>query len=344
METLIKYIVGSDPDDRENFESKLREYLCELRKQGRLEPSGLKGREVLYINAWDAFVRGADEKWHITLIANIINQWVFRLKNINRLTDEDKTRVLEKFLREGTIDPEYHYLSYGDTQDQVTGDRGLISFSDWKMEYWLAGARENNWKNTLATSVEKIQPVTVRFTAPCGHIMLTDTIRHDDFMNKINPPADEEYTTYSLNNVVGRQNLTKFHAEEQNFGYFQTTNTYVAVFRKDNHFIVTEMWEDGKDVRIRGWKKVGDFSCDIWRVTAIDKSVFAKITGHENTESLEQYLASGKSYSNNFAHMEVPAGSTIKMTSGKNLDSMMDKKSLGIPKRVYVWGHFEIED
>jgi hypothetical protein len=343
MTTLFQKLVDQVLAANQADEKELERYLLSLRDEGKLQLSGLEGREIHSINSWDAFVKGSDKSWHIRDAANLIGKWCTYLSFSHRREDEEKKQAIATLLLTGTVSQDDYYLTSSDVTDQVTGDRGRITLINWKPEFWILDRKDGRYQHTLATSIEKIRPVTVEFTAPSGELLFTDIFRHDNFPDLTEPSSEEKYDSLSLSSVVGRQALSEFYAKTHNFGYCQTTNTYVAVFQKDNDIIVTEKWHDGDDVQIEGWDLAGEFSCDIWRITTIDKAEFIRITGKKDASSLEAYLSSRNAYSDNYARVKIPACSRIHMTSGENFNEMLDKKSLSIPDHVFVWAHYHVE-
>src|SRR3546814_569081 len=136
-----------------------------------------------------------------------------------------------------------------------------------------------------AGDLAPIKLVSAEFSVPTGRLLLTDALRVPGFREGISFDADQEYSALSLNSELGRTRRISAHAEQHDIAYTQTENTCVVIHRHPENgcIIVSARWnaeevhedEDG-DAAAPGWGKVGTFSCDVWRVLALDQQTDRK--------------------------------------------------------------------
>ena len=93
---------------------------------------------------------------------------------------------------------------------------------------------------------------------------------------KADCPEDENrYDSYSLNNYLGRKNITEWKAKAQNVAYGQTGScgsTTVWLNENKNHVIISEHWwdEEDKPKELEGFKDIGTTEVAVWRFEATD--------------------------------------------------------------------------
>ncbi|QAY80271.1 hypothetical protein [Sphingosinicella sp. BN140058] len=199
-----------------------------------------------------------------------------------------------------------------------------------------------------AQDLETVPLVSADFDVPTGRLLLTDTLRVSGFSNGIEFDADRAYGALSLNHEAGCVARTKAHASEHGLGFAQTTNTYVVahLHPTSGRIIVSECWtSDGKedadgDAAALGWKKIGTFSCDVWRVTAVDQATAcALMTAGGNASAratLDAYLASDDTYAQNVLRLDVPAG-PWRIHSGPDFAERVDRAAFDIPDHIMPW-------
>lgn len=356
-------IAPSVQDHRKNiFVPALRAHLLELRAVGRLQPtSGIKGRRIWQASAWNKFLAGEDP--HQGLI-----NWLGQFIHISAVMDAAKGRMMDQprytdgDMTAEAISGNWHKLcealDTGNTNrlywrldslfDSKTGTRCELQIKNWKAQIMVLNAKYDlvPIKNAPAVPL-----VTAEFDMPTGAMLLTDTLRIKGFSKGIEFNDDDEYGKYELGNDLSEARRISGHAEEHGFGFTQTTNTCVVVHRHptSGRIIVSARWnpsergedKDG-DAAAPGWEKVGTFSCDIWRVTAIDKqtAVARMIDGgceaHRAETALDTYLASNDAYAENIVRLDVQPG-RWRIHSGPDFTRRVKRDRFDIPKGIRPW-------
>ena len=361
------------------FEAALTAHLEELRLAGRLAPTaGMRGREVWAGTAWNALVAGREpdheRRWLISSLAGLLT-WQFVSMDDRRYSEraeqplgthrtptrDQVVAAWEKIcalLDAGDSDDLWTPLCVKDVQDQKTGDRCELHFRNW-----TGVLMRRNEKHALepATDVGPIPLVAASFDVPTGDLLLTDFLRVDGMQEALDL-GDEEYgKRFDLCSEEGRANRSAAHAERHRMGYCQTTNTSVSVWRHPDTGVlaVVPRWfgreEDEVDGSspVTGWEKVGDFSCDMWRVTAVDAQVARELTSPETVDaylSLREKPVPTKGLpvaeANRIGHDNCYAANVVRvpvrpgrwtMRCGDRFPQRMPRHRWGLPKGVKPW-------
>lgn len=341
------------------FNSAIETHLKALRNAGLLgKTNGLKGRGVSRAEAWNNFVDGCEEgysyEWMIQDLGNALlialahmgSERNSRKKEAplatHQLPSEEKVvktwENLCAVFDEGTSQQAYRYLVIEDLEDRKTGDRCQLHFNNWQAQLMVMGP---DYRYIPAQDVAKVPLIKANFNVPTGDLLLTDFLRVEG-MNDALEFGDREYSQeLSLSSDLGRYNRANAHAEQHDVGYCQTTNTSVAVWRDPatGNLAITERWfsreEDEVDgvSPVKGWEKVGTFSCDMWRITAMDVETAGKLT---TPQAVETYLASDDCYSDNVVRLKVPAGKWT-IHAGDNFKKRLPRHRYGLPTKIEVW-------
>lgn len=371
---------------KEQFEACILQHLEGLRGAGKLgKTGGLAGREVRLAEAWNHFVDGKPDSYETKhLLHHFTRQLVRAIVDIDagrysRKSSPDyvpgthrkpsEGQILAAWsklcgeLDTGTSDPFSWPI---EIQDQKTGDRCELHFTNWQAQLMR---RTRDHKLEVAPDCGPIPLASAVFPIPTGRLLLTDTLRVPGFSDGTDF-GDREYDDeLSLNSELGCVNRTSVHAKDHGFGYCQTTNTCVSVHRhpKTHCILITprwmgEEWEEDADgdAICPGWEKLGSFSCDIWRITAIDFGTAVlrmKDGGCDTPEAtLTRYLGLAKSdnaasanarqahheqaYSRNIVEVAVQTGD-MRIHCGPDFGERVDRARYDIPHGVNPWALLE---
>lgn len=291
------------------LEPAIRAHLDGLRAAGTLKPTGgLAGRRVWQASAWNAYVAGAPDDhetaWLMELFATGVFTHTFvrmdpMRRDAERMPGEHAApspELIEAAWRRICTDMDVgtsrdSHMGWGmEAQDAATGDRCEMAFVDW-----TGVLMRRNERHDLepAQDVGALPLSKVEIDVPTGRLLLTDTLRVEGFSEGSDFADGESFSRFSLNSAKGRLARTEAHAERHGFAYCQTTNTCVPVFRHDatGDIAVVHAGREG----MKGWTKVGDVSCDVWRLTMIDRSTAIRVMtdgGNAGAEAeLDRYLA-----------------------------------------------------
>lgn len=354
------------------FREAVEAHLSALLEEGALTPiTGIKGRDVTMATAWNDLVadRPADHRRNRLMSGFerlFVDEFVRMDDERHALRREEghvpgshRTPAHDKVVKAWTgictrmdagTSGEFERGLAIECEDQKTGDRCEIHFERWKPTLMVRNAQHR-----LEPALDVATPDLVQadLAVPTGRLLMTDFLRADGFKEGVDF-GDREYDkTLSLNTAQGRDARTKAHAQEHQIGYTQTTNTCVAVRRhpKTGMLMVTERWgtdSKGNDLPeddmgasvVRGWETVGAFSCDMWRVMALDRSsAIARMAagGCVDAEAaLDAYLASDDCYAGNVLQLDIEPG-RWRIHAGDDFSSRVDRRRHGIPKGVHVW-------
>jgi len=331
-------------------------HLADLIAHGRLLPSDdLGARKIRFIRSWNAVAAGTADDWQRR---ELVSELVSVATMIPIFCEPEQTlALLTRLFDEGTsptsADGIFRCI---EATDSLTGERGEIRLNGFAPSFWVMDHKAGGGYRR-AEHMEPLSPVCATFTAPSGELLFTDTLRVGAFNDAIDFEPEREYGILSLNSATGRQARILAHAEEHNFGFVQTTNTCVAVFQSEatGALLVTERWNEdlqidekgdyAEEITLEGWKRLGGFSCDVWRVTAIDREVASGLIESGNPaagkDALATYLASQECYADNIVAVPVAPGSRWRMTGGEGFNSAIDRAALGLPEGLEVWALYE---
>ena len=353
-------------EHRKILEAAIEAFLVEQRHNGRLGTiSGLRGRKVRIANAWNAFVNGETIDTFSWLLESLTFVWTDRFVRMDngryaRTQSEDHVRGSHQLptkeqivnawtaicrsydegnsydMFKGRVVPQWRI----EANEVISGDNCQLHFADWK-----ASLLRYDKTHTLVPVEDLVEEgmATASFEMPTGVMLLTDDLRISAFDKGTEFDPDRDYGDLDLNSVRGRNARVLAHADDHQMAFTQTSNTCVRIFRDvEGRLLVTERWngdnEDG--VTIPGWTCVGDVSCDVWSITAIDKTnaiAHMAAGGSINAEAeLDQYLGSDAVYSDNIVTLEVQPG-TWRIHGGDNFDKLADRKAMNLPKGIHLW-------
>ena len=322
-----------------------------LLSAGTLRPAAEFGaREIHFLEAWNALVAGnADISQRRHVLADF-TEYAGAICMFAR-DHEHAATLLDRFFDEGMSPTNADFIWHAiEATDKITGQRGEIHFVEFQPSFWFFNKETGAF--VAAEPLAPLAPISANFSAPNGELLFTDTVRLGAFNYSTDFEPAREYGELSLNSSMGCQARTTAHAAEHNFGFVQTTNTCVAVHRNDatGALLVTERWNDdlqvdADEIHIPGWTNLGGISCDIWRVTAIDRSVAASLIAPadpiDGGTLLSDYLSSDDCYSRNIVPVAVEPGSTWRITCGERFNEVIDRTALKLPEGLQVWALYE---
>lgn len=331
--------------------------MTDLLAAGTLKPAAdLGAREIRFIASWNALVADTANNWRRRDVNSMLTDYAAAITIFAR-DAEHALLLLEHLFDEGVSPTENDGIWRSiEANDLTTGERGEIRIENFQPSFWVFDLT-NEHGHRRAEPLAPLEPVSAQFTAPSGELLFTDTLRLGHFSESIDFEPNREYGELSLNSATGRQAHTVAHAEDHNFGFVQTTNTCVAIHRNDTTgaLLITERWNEDlqidtsgnytDEIHLTGWANLGGISCDIWRVTAIDRSVADALIDPADPvaggKHLDDYLAGTASYSDNVVSVPVEAGSTWRITCGERFDEVIDRATLGLPDGLQVWALYE---
>lgn len=363
-----------DKHKDEVFNVAVRAHLDGLRDAGALAPTGgLAGRDVWQATAWNDYLTGKPDDHHTKWLVDAIGQGVFtrtfvRMDDTRHSTDrepgvhvppapdrvEAAWRTICEALDGGTSGDQH--MGWGlEAQDCETGDRCTLVFEGWKATLMRRNARHDL---EPAEDVGEIPLSAAPIPVPTGKLLLTDYLRVEGIKEAIEFD-DREYREMSLNSTKGQAARTFAHATEHGMGYCQTENTYLNVFASDADGSLAFM--PSRQETMKGWSKAGSISCDVWRITILDRStaiaLAAKGGNAEAEAEVDRYLAlasapdvwSGEGewadhaqahhdqcYSRNVVRLDVTPG-TWTLHCGPDFHKRVDRKALGLPRGAKPW-------
>lgn len=364
---------------KKTFNEKVEQHLVALRAEGRLAPTGgIRGRDVSYATAWNDFVanRKGDyrTKWLFSAIGNMLVHFFVRMddqrhsrkKNMplgshqppSAEQAEAAWRAICDAMDVGTSGGKF--IGWGiECQDQKTGDRCELRFENWTAVLMRSN---ENYDMVPALDVGPIPLVAASFDVPTGDLLLTDYLRVEG-MNEALDFGDEEYEgRFDLSSSEGRTNRSIEHAKRHDMGYAQTTNTSVVVWRNPGTgaLAVVQKWFGREEDEVDGvspvpdWERVGDFSCDMWRVTAVDAQIARGLTkdgaldahlalrGTPTPKTKDLPVAEANAlhhehcYANNVVRLAVEPGRWT-IHCGDDFHKRMPRHRFGLPKGVTAW-------
>ena len=342
------------------FRQALEAHLEELRANGRLgKTGGVLGRDVEQAAAWNDFVDGNKRKWSydwmidnlsstLTMVFVSMDDEAFKRRREDRLaphqppSDDQVVAAWEKLctlLDAGNSDTIYRTILIDDIRDAKTSDRCQLHFSNWKATLVKQNAE---YRYVPAEDVAKLPLLKASFDVPTGDLLITDFLRVEGMDKALDFDDTREFgDELDLSSERGRNARAIAHGKEHDVGYCQTTNTSVAVWRDPatGNLAITHRWfgpekneVDGVSP-VPGWEKVGTFSCDMWRVTAMD---IATAERHTSKEAVETYLSSKDPYADNIVRVKVPSGRWT-IHGGENFVRRLPRHRYGLPKRIKLW-------
>lgn len=256
---------------REIYES-LKKGTISIDARGHYIYSDLTGRLLEdYKNSLDGSLGVKDNGWTIR------PDETRTMEQINADMREFYRRQLDR-----VIEPNESVCHERDLECFGCGERlGLIYENDKLVlrEFWnenkviVRGGREtkgyfDTYPVDYRCPYEKLNPFT-------GEIKVTSPLVFVNFFRSVeDAPEDKKYTSkWSLNNMVGRDNITK-HLAKQNVAYGQMSNMSIGVFlndARDSVIIGSRYNNDSNDVEeINGHKIIGTISLAMWRWEASD--------------------------------------------------------------------------
>jgi hypothetical protein len=329
-QTAMKAANDLDQRDRKRIEAHkviflaaVAQQLDDLLSQKRLgAATGLAGRELPLVSAWNALVTGEEgdytRKWLLDGLASIWTKAFLRMDKdrYSRRQSPDyvpgKHRLPSKEQQIATWESICAALDEGTSSDDTfgwgirmtdakTGDLCVLQFENWTAKLMVY---DDSHELVPAQDVAEIELVTAEFDVPTGKLILTDALRVEGFVQATDFDDDREYKTLSLNTEVGQTARISAHANEHQIAYTQTSNTCVAVFQSADKsaLMVTEAYaqddfpaDENDHPIIPGWNFIGTFSCDVWRVFAFDRataiSLMAKSGCTNPEQELDRYLS-----------------------------------------------------
>jgi hypothetical protein len=343
------------------FEPALVAFLTMLRDEGRLGATGsVGGREIWQATAWNDFVAGQTFRSglgqaltgyiHIKAVHSVSSKRI--VGSFEKFGNLDTATLIERnwsalcnLMDVGTTDDLAWAIS--DLFDQQSGETCELHMTDWKAQLMTRDGYGNPFP---ACDLAPIELVSAEFDMPTGQLLLTDALRVPGFREGIQFDATLEYSAFSLNSELGRTRRITAHAEHHGIGYTQTGNTCVVAHRQPDtgRIIVSARWNDDEadedadgDANAPGWEKIGNFSCDVWRVLALDKATAVALmraggcTDASDTV-LADYLASDDCYAKNVVSVDVQPG-RWRIHSGPDFAKRVDRARFGIPNGIQPW-------
>lgn len=331
------------------FKAALKAHLAELRAAGVLKPTGgLAGRDVSMATAWNAYVAGQEgdhrTSWLLGAIKQVLTRHHVRMdpdRHERRRTSPGEHVKPTSDMVEATWSAICASMDAGtsgssfdgwaiECQDQTTGDRCELHFVGWTA---VLMRRTPDHDLEVAPDAAVIPLTRVTFEVPSGRLLLTDTLRVDGFDEAIDFGDDEYGSELSLSSALGCRNRTIAHARKHGFGYCQTTNTTVRVWRNQKTGVIAVVPDDEESV-VAGWDGIGSFDCDIWRITAIDETVAEALCG---PGSLREHLDGRTDRDDgNIVVADVPTGRWT-MHAGEDFGDRMPRHRHGLPCGVKPW-------
>lgn len=337
-----------------HFRPAMLRWLEYLRGDGRLTPiPHLENRSILLADAWNAFVGGTADENDTDRVLAIFDRAFLRI-TISAKKARYHLREQPGHIRGGSYPPadadinaayqeliktiesgdsDLLYLSVENLFDTASGDQCRIQFSDWKTELLIWN--NENYTYQPATPAVEIPLQTVEIDAPTGDLLLTDWFRIPEFTK-----ATEESRNININSDQGAIRLTKALAERHGVVHVHTTNTYVGVhLGPDGRLMIAERWDerDEDEATAPGMEPVGEFSCDLWAATIIDKEILLELMrkgAAEDPEAvLKNYLEGG---SNNIVSLKVEPGQ-YRVHFGPHFHRRANRAELGIPEGPEPW-------
>lgn len=323
----FKKAYAADKKDKSRYESHLEifnqaleAHFKSLLDDGILQPvTGLENRSISFINFWNGYIDGTNDKYENARLINEIRPILTRtvveidasrssrkresgyIPGRHTLPTEDQVKAAwEKMC--SALDQGESNLGYGweaETGDAITGERIKIIFERWVPRFFIYN---DKYELEEIQDIAPLELVTAKFNVPSGKLMLTDALRVKGFKEAENF-GEREYREMDLNSAKGRTARISVHAKEHEIAYTQTGNTSVAIYQDAaGRLMITERWfdedwpEDNKgQCIVEGWEYLGDFSCDVWRILAFDReTAISQMTKGGNANAvteLNAYLA-----------------------------------------------------
>lgn len=337
------------------FEPAVKAHLLELRTAGRLgTAAGVAGRDVWSADRWNQLVvEGTFGPW----LTDYLTGLLFHGAHVNaekasvfdpeygdpevtpdRLIERAWTNLCSK-LDQGTTDHRWRLDAH---EDVKTGDRCVLSFDDWKatLTRWTGSGFEP------AQDVGAIPLASIEIDCPSGELILTQGMTAgDDAFRKAVDLGDRRYTVASLNSDQGCINYSTIVANEYGFAAIATDNTSVVVHRQGDRLVVSERWADEElrladadgDVTMKGWDKVGTFSCDRWMVEIVDRQVAADILDRHGVPDPAGAMAAWiDEEGDDIVVIKVNPG-RYRVRFGPGFSQRLDRKEAGIPSGPEPW-------
>ena len=370
----LKEAAAADQADRARVEehekildAAIDAHLAAMAAAGALQPiAGTGGREITMADAWNSMAAGTphphSHRWLVRSIGSVFT-WAFvNMDDTRRGRARDQApfgyrppsaeqvgaaweRVCST-MDEGTSD-RWRVLRI-ECQDQTTGDRCEIEFEGWRPTLMRRNERH---EFEPARDVPEAPLVEADFDVPTGDLLVTDFLRADGFREATEFEASRDHRELSLSSATGRDARILAHAAEHQIGFTQTTNTSVAVHRNAaGALMVTRRWmcdDDGDELPeddngvtiVDGWTSIGSFSCEMWRVMAMDAATAASLMAAggnaDAAAAIERELAR-PAYDRNVVRVAVEPG-RWRIHSGDDFSKRMDRARFGVPEGVMVW-------
>jgi hypothetical protein len=345
----------------EVFDPAMQAWLEHLRSEGRMNlMTGLKGRETILPHAWNAFVEGKADKYQLAhLLYGMQGFLTWSIITID--PDHYKRKQAPGHVRgthvlptEAMIEAGYQklldnieagnsdfHLRFDDIRDSKTGHRLKIELKGWHATLLKMDTASGRYDYEPAKDMVAIPLQTVEIDLPTGELLLSDWIRVPGFKEATD--LGYEDGSLDISSDQGAVNTTKAHAARHNLGHVQTTNTCVIVHQDAAGRLMVSERSDRRsddDAKAEGMKRVGDFSCDLWWVTAIDKQTLLGLMAKGGCETpqktLDAYLASDDAYASNVVRLKVTPG-RYRIHFGPDFSKRVNRKKLGIPKGPQPW-------
>lgn len=342
----------------EVFKPAMLKWLETLRAQGRLNIiTGLVGRSAHLPKAWNAFVAGTADEYQIDNLLYALK--TFLVWSLITMDQGRHTRRKEEGHIKGSVTPPTeamidaayaklvhdveqgntdHSVRFDDIQDGKTGDRLKIELVGWHATL-MRMTPDYHYEPAFDADIIGLQSVEIDL--PTGELLISDWIRVPGFKEATDLGYDDP--SLCINNTQGAVNTTKAHATRHNFARVQTTNTYVGVHQdEEGRLMVAERWDDrSEDNAVAdGMKAIGEFSCDVWSVIAIDKQTLTDLMAKGGCdtaqETLQEYLEGKGDYSDNIVQLNVKPG-RYRLHFGPKFAKIANRAELGIPEGPEPW-------
>jgi hypothetical protein len=369
----------------------MQAFFTAMREAGLMTPiTGINGREISFAENWNRFISGGmaafkdyEQTWLFSEFESAFLVYhLVRVEGKRELdpcadySDELVKATYEKMIAAVNNGNLEEYEGIRDLYDGVSGDRITCSFNNWVPSLVKFDMKVRDYVPILDLEEKGVQ--TVEIDVPTGQLLISDWFRIDGFREATEAAYEDSGEDYSdhddINSSDGAVNRSKKYAAG-NIAHVQTTNTYCGIERtEDGKLGIAQRWsleinednmteeqleDEAFDVRLNmPSEPVGEFSCDLWWLTALDRTVLIehlKAGGNANAEkALDDYLNSKEAYSRNIVQLNVKPGRwKVHFGSRRVNDSnsheasafMVQGDQFGFDKRPHFWAVLEpVED
>lgn len=339
-------------------------WLEHLRSESRLNRiGGIEGRDIRFVDCWNAFVGDNADEFQIAFLMGYLHRALRRavmmadktrfsrrresgyVPGSGRIATEAEIEAGYRILLNGIENGNTDYFNFciDDLYDSMNGDRAKVEFVDWNASLWIKDMETFEYQT--AQSVAPIEMQSIEIDVPSGDLLLSDWIRIPEFKQATDLAAVDGLDQRKLDMCCdqGAINRAKAHAELHGFAHVQTTNTYVGVHQgPDGRLMIAERWDDRDEdeATAEGMEDVGDFSCDLWWVTIIDKKILQELIGKGGAKdpnaTLYAYLTSDDCDAQNTVRLKVTPG-RYRVHFGPRFHERADRGALRIPEGPEPW-------